>query len=295
MNWEFLGKIFLAPANLAFLGLIPVVILLYLLKLRRTRVVISSTLLWRKSLQDLTANAPFQRLRRNLLLLLQVLILLLVIAGLARPFMKAEGTSGNDLCLMIDRSASMQTREGARTRLDKAKDKALGMIDQMASGDKMMVVTFASGSDVLCELTDDRYQLRNAIRSIAAADSCTRIRDAMLVANSLQASRPGLRTVVVSDGRIADLDAVGSRAFDVDFLQVGEPAGNAGIVAFSVRNPSEEGYATSSPEAREFDAGLERRDACRGRGQPGPQGHGGGRIRAAEPRDRRSARAPGSR
>jgi hypothetical protein len=79
MQW--LTGAFLAPAFLGFLALIPVIVLLYLLKLRRTEIVIPSTYLWIKSLQDLTANAPFQRLRKNLLLLLQIIaVLLLAIA-----------------------------------------------------------------------------------------------------------------------------------------------------------------------------------------------------------------------
>jgi len=220
-----------------FLGLIPVVILLYLLKLRRTPVVISSTLLWRKSLQDLTANAPFQRLRRNLLLLLQIIVLLLLVVALARPFIRADAAGGDDICLLFDRSASMQTIEGGRSRLELAQDKALQMIDDMAGNDKMMIVTFERSSDVLCELTDDRQRLRAAIRSIVASDAATRVRDSVLVAGSLQASTPDLRIVVLSDGRITDLEDIGARAFDVSFLQVGETSDNAGIVAFSVREP----------------------------------------------------------
>ena len=157
---------FLAPAFFAFLGLIPVVVILYLLKLRRTEVIIPSTMLWQKSLQDLTANAPFQRLRKNLLLLLQILALLALVFALARPFVRAEGSRGRSLCLVIDRSASMQTVEADGTRLDLAKQQAFGMIDSLESGDRMMVVSFAQSADVLCELTDDQYRLRQAVRGI---------------------------------------------------------------------------------------------------------------------------------
>ncbi len=229
---------FIAPFFFAFLGLIPVVILLYLLKLRRTEMVISSTALWRKSLQDLTANAPFQKLRKNLLLLLQILALLLLVFALARPFLRTTGASGHSICLLIDRSASMQTREGDSARLDAAKREALAIVNDLRGGDKIMVVTFAENSNVLCELTDDRFRLRQAINSIEASDTRTKIRDALLVAHSLKLTVPDLRLIIMSDGRISDDEELGARAFDLSFVQVGESRDNAGIVSFSTRKPA---------------------------------------------------------
>lgn len=242
---NFFGTGFLSPIFFWFLLLIPVVIVLYLLKLRRTEIVIPSTFLWFKSLRDLTANAPFQRLRKNLLLLLQIIILLLVVVALARPFLRARGGEGADYCLLIDRSASMQTVEvGGQTRLDLAKERALDMIDNLERGDRVMVVSFAESAEVLAELTDNRYRLRNAVRSIEAADTRSRLRDALLVANSLtpdnQELQSGvttnLRLVLLSDGNLADVAEVGQRAGNVTYVKVGETTANAGIVEFSVRN-----------------------------------------------------------
>ena len=234
---NYLDGTFLAPLFLAFLGLIPIVVILYFLKLRRTEVVISSTLLWLRSVQDLTANALFQRLRRNLLLLLQILILLAVVLAMARPFVRAEGTAGKRLCLLIDRSASMNTVEGDTTRLELAKAKALDLVNEMQKGDKAMIVAFAENADVLCELTDDRGRLRRAIRDIAPSHTQTKLRDAMLVVRSLKLTVPDLHVAVISDGNVSDLDRIRTRTFDLSYVRIGETDANAGIVAFSAREP----------------------------------------------------------
>ena len=54
---------FLSPEAFLFAATIPVVILFYLLKRRRTVKLVSSTLLWQKFLAETQANAPFQKLR----------------------------------------------------------------------------------------------------------------------------------------------------------------------------------------------------------------------------------------
>lgn len=240
---QYLSQYVLAPQNLWFLLLMIVVIVLYLLKLRRTEAVVSSTMLWLKSLRDMTANSPFQRLRKNLLLLLQLIVLLMAILALARPYLRVEGLTGAHYCVVIDHSASMQTLEGDKTRLDLAKEKALELIDTLDRGDQVMIVAFAEKAEVKSEMSDDRQRLRAAVRAIRPTETRSNIRDVMMIAASLApdnpdlpATIPDLRLILFSDGQLTDLDQIGARARDVTYHKIGTETFNAGIVGLRLRD-----------------------------------------------------------
>src|SRR5216117_1305794 len=92
------------PAALAAGIVVPALLVLYFLKLRRRELAVSSTLLWKKAIQDLQVNAPFQRLRRNLLLLLQMLLLVLLCLALSRPVANFTPGAAKLTVILIDRS-----------------------------------------------------------------------------------------------------------------------------------------------------------------------------------------------
>src|SRR5918993_5474669 len=107
---------------LALLGLlfVPLVIAMYLLKLRRNEAVVPSTLLWHKLVADVEANAPWQRLRRSLLLLLQLLLVIALALLAARPFLERPAGLARDLVLIVDTSASMGATDIVPDRLSAA-------------------------------------------------------------------------------------------------------------------------------------------------------------------------------
>src|SRR3954467_6433732 len=120
------------PAIIAAAIAIPSLLVLYFLKLRRRELAVSSTLLWKKAIQDLQVNAPFQKLRRNLLLILQLALLLALCLALSRPVANYTPGAGRTSVILIDRSASMSTRDiDGRTRLDEAKRRAKDLVSSM--------------------------------------------------------------------------------------------------------------------------------------------------------------------
>lgn len=245
MNW--LPSILNPTAAAIAAGVVvPSLLLLYFLKLRRKEHLFPSTLLWKKSVQDLQVNAPFQRLRRNLLLFLQLAALLALILAFARPVSFHKTTTADNTLLLIDRSASMNVRdaEGGRTRLEEAKRRAVDQIDSLPKNGRASVIAFDSSAQVVQQLTDDKQALRNAVNNITPTDQPTRLQMAYQLAEAAvavnpeqmkegQASAPDL--YVYTDGRVGDADKLSFRG-RVTYEKIGaDKTGNIGIVALSAR------------------------------------------------------------
>src|SRR5262245_34369531 len=107
-------------------GLLPLLLLLlYFLKLKRQPLAVPSTFLWRKTIQDTQVNSLFQWLRRNLLLLLQLLTLFTLLYALLNLQRNADLQTGRHYVLLIDNSASMSATDVKPSRLEQAKESAL--------------------------------------------------------------------------------------------------------------------------------------------------------------------------
>jgi hypothetical protein len=168
------------PEAWALLALVPAgIILLYFLKLRRRPVQVPSTLLWRRSLEDLHVNSLFQRLRRNLLLFLQLLVVGLVMLALAGPRSEGLGQQGKRLVLAIDESASMAATDVSPSRLEQALLRAKTVIDEMRPGDVAMIIAFADSARVVTNYTEDKGELLRRLRTITPTHGSTSLREAL--------------------------------------------------------------------------------------------------------------------
>ncbi len=239
-------------------AVIPPLVLLYFLKLRRRTQKIACTILWQRSIEDLQANAPFQKLRRNILLLLQILALILLALSVMQPQIRAGELTGGKTIFLIDHSASMNATDtgDGRPRLEHARDLLRERIEARYSrgllgGDpgESMIIAFSDRAEIVARFTSSRQQLLRAVDRIQPTHGETKIEQALELARAyttnivdeMGEARPTGEPAALelySDGQIADLDRQVLRGETLTYHAFGSDApDNVAIVAMSVERP----------------------------------------------------------
>ena len=95
---------------------------------------------WHRLVADVEANAPWQRLRRSLLFLLQLLLVIILVLLAARPFLERPARLARDIVLVVDTSASMAATDLQPNRLGAAKQAAIDALRELPTGGKVSVV-----------------------------------------------------------------------------------------------------------------------------------------------------------
>jgi VWA domain-containing protein/aerotolerance regulator-like protein len=221
---------------LALLGLlfIPAVIAMYLLKLRRDETVVPSTLLWSRLVADVEANAPWQKLRRSLLLLLQLLLVLILAMLAARPFLERPAGLARDIVLVIDTSASMAATDVAPNRLEAAKAAAIDALRELPTGGVVSLIAADRSARIVVNETTDLGRVRQALADIETTSSHGDLGDALELAGKLAARSGDAQILVATDGALATptTSTVPAR---IKVLPVGRDRKNQAIVALAVR------------------------------------------------------------
>ncbi len=260
VNWKTRAALmnFLNPAAIAIAaGLtIPPLIALYFLKLKRTVRPVPSTLLWKRSVEDLQVNSPFQRLRRSLLLLLQLLVLIVAAFALGKPMFQTVDTHEGTIIILIDQSASMAVVEAdGVSRLQKAKEQARLCVENMSDDARAMVIAFCDRATVVSSFDTDKRALMRKIDSIKQTQSRSSLAEAVSLAEAYaqnimigteeagseiapESAAPPASVFLFTDGRIEDADAIALQRFDVDKIRmttVGTRSDNVGVIAMDAR------------------------------------------------------------
>ena len=236
---------FLSPAfGWAFLGL-GVILILYLLKRRYEERPVPSTFLWQKAARDMSASRPFQRLRRNILLPIHLLMAAVLALTLMRPVL--PGGMAGETVMIFDVSASMRAEENGVSRLDRAIETAEKILEGMGGSDALTILAAGGETRQLLTRSADREAARRALRALEATHETGDLGAAVSLAEAMKRETEGLRILVFSDDYKAE-------NADITVYSAEKGLGNRAILSFTVENGA--GYARVINYGGECDISL---------------------------------------
>ena len=123
----------------AFIGLlsVPAILAMYFFKKKNQEKVVGSIMLWRMATNDTKSEKAFQKLKKNLLMILQIITAIIIVFSLARPYI-ARSEKIENMIIIIDASMSMKAYDGEVSRFESARAVVKNMIE---SGDPNSRIT----------------------------------------------------------------------------------------------------------------------------------------------------------
>jgi hypothetical protein len=246
----------LAPGDalLAFIAGGLVLLVLYILKLRRRPLRVSSIIHWNPAAADAQANEPFQRLRPSWLLLLHLLILLLLSIAAGQPVWKVpDDAAAARTILIIDASASMNAVDSpsSPSRFDLALQRAQTLVDKATSGGNRSVAIIAAAAEpaLVSGFTTAASLANSALSGVAPTDQPGNLQGAMQLAQSIASTsseqdETGSTRIVLLTDAIEPTNAPGTlvlrSALPVSLERIGQSTPdvqplNRGITRLSAR------------------------------------------------------------
>ena len=193
---------FLHPWAAWFLAGVPLIVLLYFMRLKRRALPVSTLMFWQRIVNQSGRRSFFQRLRHLLSLLLNLLIFTLLIAALARPLLERSIQNGASTVLILDARARMNAVEhDGQTRFAEALAMARGHAHQISGQQQLALIILGARPTVAVPFTSDEKQLLDALNSARPTEATGDLNAALALADSLLASRKSENHIVLISDR----------------------------------------------------------------------------------------------
>ena len=223
------------PAALIwFLPLAGIVVLLYLLKMKRRDVRVPATFLWPSRVDEVRANALFQKLRPSWLLFLQLLALSLAVLAVAKPQSQQRGLTGDVTVLVLDVSAGMSATDVRPSRLDEARKVAREAIQSAKASDRIALIEAGPTPRVVFALGNDPARQLLALDQVTPTDAESDVGEALRLAAALVGSIDGARIVLLSDGDFEPVRNFSRGKAALVYRRIGELDENLAISALGL-------------------------------------------------------------
>jgi Mg-chelatase subunit ChlD len=215
------------------------VIVLHILRPRRTATVVSSTFLWRALERPVTSATPFKRLRPSWLLLLQLLAVVLAAGAVANPMRVEEAPLAPHTVFIVDTSGSMAALDGQPDRVADAVARARQLRDDLPTGGVASVISAGPVPQVKLSSSPDPGAFTDALATIEAQPGRADFAAAFALAAGLETADAPIGFVLLSDGGLT-VEEQRLLPPGTTYERIGDDDTNRGIVALSA-TPNEDG------------------------------------------------------
>jgi len=224
---------FLIPAGFALAALAGPLIVLYMLRSRRPRVEVPSTMLWERAEIPVSSAVPWQRLRWTPLLLLQLAVLAAFVLTLARPFYRERTLLGPHTAFVFDTSGSM----AMAGRLETAKAQALALTNDLSEANQVSIVEAGPIPRVLLAFGRDPVLVEEAITSLEAGGGVADLSGAVRLARGLATPDRPTNVLLLTDGGNQPLPE--EPVAGAEMLRFDDFADNVAVAAWSLEASTE--------------------------------------------------------
>ncbi|MBU3208069.1 VWA domain-containing protein [Clostridium algidicarnis] len=215
---------------LIFLTFIPLLIFLYLLKQKSQDHIIPSTFLWKEVYKNIEVSTPFERLKYNIMLLLQLLTILFLIFALTDPFLSMIGSDYKNIIIVMDSTGSMTANYDDVTRIEEAKRRAEEYIDSINTDAEVTIINAAEKPSIELSSSKDKSLAKDKVKSIKIKSVSGNIGDSLSIIRALAKENESYEAIFFTDkaldieginGKVVDLTQKSSNA-SLDFLSYSE-------------------------------------------------------------------------
>lgn len=188
---------------LALLILVPIIIILYMLKQKAEDHRFSSIMLWQEAYKNIEAKKPWEKLKNNLLMYIQILTVVGLILALMAPYLKSGGNAYSNVLIVLDNSGSMNySYNEEKTRFEEEIDRATSYIDTLGDHAKITVISVDNKANMVCSNVEDKKEVKSKLQAIEPSELPGDASIALSMVESIVKQWQDYDTVIITDGGI---------------------------------------------------------------------------------------------
>ncbi|MBT3406797.1 VWA domain-containing protein [Candidatus Woesearchaeota archaeon] len=223
---------------LAFLALVPLIVL-YLIKPRPKLIKIPSLMFFLGQSGSSSRHSFLRKFVRDYLFVIQLLCLILLALAVAAPFLNlSQKLVAEHTVIILDVSASMQTKEGTYSRFEMAKSEAEDFL-----GGKNTII-LAKNVPLVALESVSKTEALSYLKSLKPLDTDSKIGDAILLSSEVLAGSEGtvfvLSDFINTEGMDPETakNVLKTKGVTAEFVPIGKNSRNVGIINLEVSDDS---------------------------------------------------------